>query len=192
MTDDKTTTDDATDDDATDDDGEPDPLEAIRADPAAALRTQEALKAESADYRRRLRKIEAELETTRTASLTDQERAVAEAEQRGRDAALAENGRRLLEAQILAAGAGKLTDPGDALRHLDLEALLELEEGDRELGKRIDGLLTEKPYLAATTGNGAGANGVRQPGARTAPGGAKAADTDGSAWLRHAAKRGRA
>jgi hypothetical protein len=164
-------------------------LEAIRSDPAAAKQTIESLKSEAAEYRRKLRKAEHELERTRTESLSDHERAVAEAEQRGRAAADAEHGRKLLEAQVLAAAAGKLRDPQDAIRYLNLEELLELDEGDRKIGDRIAELVKEKDYLAAANGDTATTRGVRSQGARTTPGDAKASDTDGSAWLRKAAGR---
>jgi hypothetical protein len=186
-------------DDAGDDDGSSsssssdDELEAIRTDPAAARKTMDALKTEAGDYRRRLRKAELELEQLKRASLSDQERAVAEAEARGRQTAEAEHGRRLLEAELRAAAAGKLRDPADALRYLELDDLLELDDGERELelGKRVDELVATKSYLAAANGDaGDGRVGVRSQGARTSPGGAKSADVDGSAWLRKAARRG--
>jgi hypothetical protein len=191
MTDDETTTtdDETTDDDETTEDDEEE-LEAIRADPATAKKTIAALSTEAGDYRRKLRKAELELERVQTEGLSEQERVVAEAELRGRQAAEAEHGRRLLEAQLRAAAAGKLQDPADALRYLDLEALLDEELDDRELAKRVDRLVVEKPYLAVANGDAGGKRvGVRSQGARTAPGGTKEADADGSAWLRKAARK---
>jgi hypothetical protein len=177
-------------DDEQNDDGAEEELEAIRSDPASARKTIKALSTEAGDYRRKLRKAELELERARTEGLSEQERAVAEAELRGRQEASAEHGRKLLEAQLRAAAAGKLQDPGDALRYLDLEALLDEELDDRELAKRVDRLVEDKPYLAVANGDAGGKRvGVRSQGARTAPGGTKEADADGSAWLRKAARK---
>lgn len=180
------------DDDEQHDDDVDAELEAIRSDPAAAKKTIAALHAEAADFRRKLRKAEVELEKARTEGLSEQERAVAEAELRGRQAAEAESGRRLLEAQVLAAGAGKLRDPADAVRYLDLDGLLELDEDDRDLEKRVAKLVDEKPYLGLSdNGDSSGRRvGVQSQGARTKPGETKSADADGSAWLRKAARRG--
>jgi hypothetical protein len=165
-------------------------LEAIRSDPAAAKKTIAALHAEAAEFRRKLRKAEADLERAKTEGLSEQERAVAEAELRGRQAAEAEAGRRLLEAELRAAAAGKLQDAGDALRYLDLDALLEAEPDERELAKAVDKLVEEKPYLAVVTKDEGGRRvGVQSQGARTKPGGTKDTDADGSAWLRKAARR---
>jgi hypothetical protein len=177
-------------DDRQDDDRD-DELELIRTDPEGAKRTIEQLRRENVEHRRKLRKAEQDLERAKTEGLSEKERELAEAEQRGRAAAAAEHGRRLLEAQVLAAAAGKLQDPDDAVRYLDLEGLLELDEDDRELDKRIDRLVDEKPYLGVSD-NGAGRKvGVQSQGARTKPGGTKDTDVDGSAWLRKAARRGR-
>lgn len=191
MTDDDTTT--TTDDDTTDDDTTTDDeLELIRSDPAAARKTIEALKNEAGDYRKRLRKAETDLERLKTASMDDHERAVAEAKAEGRREAAAEAGRRLLEARVLAAAAGKLHDPHDALVHLKLDdELLELDDDElgSELGRRVDALVADKAYLAVTANGDSGRVGVRSQGARTAPGGTKDADADGSAWLRKAARR---
>jgi hypothetical protein len=174
------------------DDTKPDPeLESIRSDPAGAHKTIAALKAEAADYRRRLRQAESERDDAKTASMSEQERAVAEAEKRGRQAAEAEHGRRLLEAQIRAAAAGKLRDPDDAIRYLDVDKLLELDERDRDLDKAVATLIEQKSYLAADTNGATPTTGVRSQGARTQPGGTRAADSDGSEWLRKAARGGR-
>jgi hypothetical protein len=189
--DETTTTDDTTDDDTTTDDDDDTELEAIRSDPAAAKKTIAALHAEAAEFRRKLRKAEVELERARTEGLGEQERAVAEAELRGRQTAEAEHGRRLLEAELRAAAAGKLQDPGDAIRYLDLEGLLEDDVDERELAKRVEKLVEEKPYLAVAKDDSGGGKrvGVQSQGARTAPGGTKDADGDGSAWLRKAARK---
>lgn len=187
--------DDQQDDQQQDDDGEGGEaeVEAIRADPAGAARREAKLRAEAADYRRKLREVEQERDELKRAGLDDTERAVAEAEARGRAAAEAEHARRTLEAEIRAAAAGKLQDPADAIRYLDVDDLLARDDAARELPKAITKLLDDKPYLAVANGDGAaGTRGVRRSsqGARTQPGGDRSTDVDGDAWLRKAAGRG--
>jgi hypothetical protein len=172
-------------------------IDEIRSDPAAAHRRMLGLQSEAGDYRRRLRDVERERDELKRAGLDDQERAVAEAEARGRQAAEEAYGRRTLEAEIRAAAAGKLQDPGDAIRYLDVAALLELDDErdrERELGKAIDKLVDDKPYLAVTNGDGpAPTRGVPRSsqGARSRAGGGTSADQDGNAWMRKAAGRRR-
>lgn len=72
-------------------------------DPRVTKANQEAAK-----YRRELRDTQRELEKLRTASMTEQEKLVAEAEQRGKAAALAGAGARLARAEIRAAAAGRV------------------------------------------------------------------------------------
>jgi hypothetical protein len=79
---------------------------------------------------------------------------------------------RLLAAEVRAAAAGKLADPGDAPRLLDLAQFTPGEDGSYDTGAitaAIDQLVTGKPYLAA------GARGVFQGsgdgGPRGEPGG---------------------
>jgi hypothetical protein len=172
-------------------------IDEIRKDPAGAFRRMLGLQSEAGDYRRRLRDVERERDELKRAGLDDQERAVAEAEARGRQAAEEAYGRRTLEAEIRAAAAGKLQDPADAIRYLDVAALLELDderERERELGKAIDKLVDDKPYLAGTNGDGpTPTRGVPRSsqGARSRAGGGTSADQDGNAWMRKAAGRSR-
>lgn len=201
--DDTTTTTTATDDDtttATDDDDdttttrddEDAALAAIRDDPAATQRLIAGLRNEAAESRRRLRDVTNERDELKRAGLSDAERIEAEAEARGRAAAEAEYARRTLEAEIRAAAAGKLQDPADAIRYLDVDDLLAMDESRRDLTKAIDGLVTDKPYLAVTNGDDAkGTRGVprKSQGVRSGPGGATSDQVDGDAWLRKAAGR---
>jgi len=167
-------------------------LEQIRSDPAAALQTITALKAEASDWRRKLRTTEQERDDLKRAGLDEQERAVAEAEARGRAAAEEEFSRRTLEAEIRAAAAGRLQDPADAIRYLDVDALLE-QDGSADLPKAIERLLADKPYLAVAEEPPPATRGVPRgsQGARSRPGGPSSDAADGNAWLRKAAGRGR-
>lgn len=65
--------------------------------------------------------------------------------------ALAAANERILKAEIRAAAASKLRDPGDALRYLDLSTLTVGDDGETDtaaIGAQIDELLKARPYLA--------------------------------------------
>ena len=64
--------------------------------------------------------------------------------------AIAQANQRVLKAEVRAAASGKLNDPGDALRYLDLTAFEVNEDGEVDstaIGAAIDQLLASKPYL---------------------------------------------
>lgn len=68
---------------------------------------------------------------------------------------LAEANQRILRSEVKAAAAGKLADPGDALRLLDLTTFEVDDDGavdEDEVADAIDDLLKRKPYLAAQGG----------------------------------------
>lgn len=67
-------------------------------------------------------------------------------------AALAKADERILKAEVRAVAAGKLADPADALKFLDLSALEVGADGEVDsaaVTALIDNLITQKPYLAA-------------------------------------------
>lgn len=115
---------------------------------------QRALAAERAarqDADRARKALEKELADLRTQSMTDAEKAVAKAKEEGRTEALAAANERLLKAEVRAVAAGKLADPSDAIRFLDLGDFKVDDDGNvdtKVIGKAIDHLLKEKPYLA--------------------------------------------
>lgn len=62
---------------------------------------------------------------------------------------------RILKSEIKAAAAGKLADPKDAYKFLDLEQFEVDDDGDvdeEEIADAIDDLIKKKPYLAAQGG----------------------------------------
>lgn len=70
--------------------------------------------------------------------------------------ALAKANERILKAEIRAAAAGKLADPADALRFLDLAQFEVGQDGEVDTAAvtaAIEKLATDKPYLAAQGGN---------------------------------------
>ena len=72
--------------------------------------------------------------------------------QKVKDEALKEANVRILKAEVRAAAAGKMTDPADALRYLDLSSFEVGDEGEVDgaaVQSAINDLLKDKPYLAA-------------------------------------------
>jgi Spy/CpxP family protein refolding chaperone len=69
--------------------------------------------------------------------------------------ATAKANQRILRAEVKVAAAGKLTDPSDALRLLDLTQFEVDDDGnvdEDEIAEAIDDLISKKPYLAAAQG----------------------------------------
>lgn len=99
-----------------------------------------------------------------------------------RDEIAADTNARLVRAEVKAAAAGKLADPADAPKFIDLAKIKIGEDGDpdaKQIKKAIEDLLKDKPYLAA---NGQGWGDVGGGGHSTAP-----ADVEpGMGRLRHA------
>jgi hypothetical protein len=76
-----------------------------------------------------------------------------------RDEIAAETNARLVRAEVKAAAAGKLADPADAPKFIDLSAIKIGDDGEpdaKQIKKALDDLLKEKPYLAATGQQGWG------------------------------------
>lgn len=85
----------------------------------------------------------------------EQEYAEAQKAREAEAAALAKANERILRAEVKAAAASKLNDPGDALRLLDLSSFEVGDDGDVDteaIGAAIDDLIKRKPYLAAEGG----------------------------------------
>jgi hypothetical protein len=73
-----------------------------------------------------------------------------------REELTADTNARLVRAEVKAAAAGKLADPSDAPKFIDLAKIKIGEDGEpdaKQIKKAIEELLKDKPYLAA---NGAG------------------------------------
>lgn len=119
---------------------------------------------------REAKRTEAELAKLRESSMSDQEKAI---EQARREARLEANGafnKRLVQADVRAAATGKLTDPEDAIRFLDLDAFGVNDDGDTDkkaITAAVAQLVKDKPYLAAgaTRPTGDADQGARGAGA---------------------------
>ena len=113
------------------------------------------------------RELEAQLAALKASASADTEKADLDAIKaqaiREANAAAAQ---RILRSEIKAAAAGKLADPADAYKFLDLADFEVNENGDvdtAEIADAITGLLTSKPYLkAAQSGPGSADGGVRK------------------------------
>jgi hypothetical protein len=192
--------DDAGDAGGQDDSGKPATLEAALEQLDAERRAHSATRKEATKHRRQRGEAERELEQLRTQGLSDAERVVAEAKRAGRDEAEGEWRDRYLREAVTAAAGGKLRDPDDAYGLLEAAGELgELRELEPEkmrgaAGGRVDKLLEAKPYLAAEDGGREPARGALTGGVQRRlsgrEGGGSSEDT--SAWLRRAARRGRA
>ena len=110
------------------------------------------------------------------ANKSDSEKAIEAARKEADAAARAEvttaYEQRLLEAEVKAAAAGKITDPEDAIRLLNLGELEKNAEGEvdrKTIEAAIADLVKQKPYLAtgAKPGSGSADGGARSSGGVT-------------------------
>lgn len=80
------------------------------------------------------------------------EYAAAQKEKAVYEKAVADANSRILKAEVRAAAAGKLRDPGDALRFLDLSDVTVSDDGETDtaaITAKLDALLQQRPYLSA-------------------------------------------
>lgn len=108
-------------------------------------------------------KAEARAEKARTAELLERierlenggkEDETAKAIREAESAALSKANARILKAELKAAAAGKLADPADAMKFLDLSTFEVDADGNvdaESIGEALDDLIKSKPYLAAAT-----------------------------------------
>ncbi|AGK78629.1 hypothetical protein SFUL_3711 [Streptomyces microflavus DSM 40593] len=98
-----------------------------------------------------------------------------------REELTAESNARIVRAEVKAAAAGKLADPADAPRYIDLSKIKVGDDGEpdaKQIKKAIEELLKERPYLAG-----------KQPWGDVGGGGHESAPADvepGLGRLRHA------
>lgn len=132
----------------------------------------EKWKALSRKNERELKKVQAELEKAQQASMSENERAVAEAKAAGRAEAITELNRERVADKVAIAAAGKLADPSDAAAFLgDLDQFIVSGQIDeRSISKAIDALVAAKPYLSPQPGSGSGEGGPRGGPAPISPG----------------------
>ena len=141
-----------------------------RALAAERNRANEAERAAKA-HEAKLATLTAELEKLRDASRSDAEKAIEKARKEATESArketLAAANRRIVLAEIRAAAGGKLADPSDAVRLLNVDDFTVNDDGEvdaKAISKAIDGLLDAKPYLSvnAKRVQGSADGGARQ------------------------------
>ena len=157
---------------AADDEG--DDLEALR-------RNNEKLKQEQSSLRGRLTKAEKALEETQKAQMSEQEKMLEEAFQKGVAETTTVYATKLLQQSVLRLATGKMADPTDAVKLLDLDDL----DPDHPEGieAAIDELLKQKPHLAVPVNS----KGKIDQGPQGK--GAQPAEPSGNDWLRSVAGR---
>lgn len=135
------------------------PPEGIEALGDAGKKALSAMKEREKAARARARELEREVAELKAAiesrDKSPDEQAIEAARREAEAAALARANERILRSEIKAAAAGKLADPEDAFRYLDL-ADFEVDESGNvdatEIVDAINELLERKPYLSAQGG----------------------------------------
>jgi hypothetical protein len=119
----------------------------------AGKKAIDAMKAERNAARDEARTLRSELDKLKAQiDGREAEHKAAEERQRIQDEALAQANDRILKAEVRAAAAGKLADPGDAMLYIDLSEFEVSSDGavnSAAIARAIDDLITSKPYLAA-------------------------------------------
>lgn len=135
------------------------PPEGVEALGDAGKKALSAMKEREKAARARARELEREVAELRAAieskDKSPDEQAIEAVRREAEAAAIARANERILRSEIKAAAAGKLADPEDALRYLDL-AEFEVDESGNvdtsEISDAIHELLERKPYLSAQGG----------------------------------------
>jgi hypothetical protein len=113
----------------------------------------------NADAARRLAEAErrlAELDTSKTDQEKEIERVRAETIEAARREAMAGANERIIRSEVRAVAGGKLADPEDAIRLLDLDAFEVGDDGEvdaKAIDRAVGQLLKDKPYLSADMAN---------------------------------------
>jgi hypothetical protein len=116
----------------------------------------EKWKALSRQHEKASRNAAGELDKLRKASMTEQEKAVAEAVAKGKSEAFAEFGQRLVEAEVRAAAAGRGIDADALLEGLDRSRFVDAEgEPDRKAIEAYLDRLAPKQAKRLDLGQGA-------------------------------------
>lgn len=146
---DDTTTEETTSDDTETDDSTGDDGEGLGEGGKKAL-AEERRARRAAE--KQAKSMQSELDKLRESTMSDNEKAIEAARAEARTEALQTANGRLLRAGVLTAAAGKLNDPEDAVRMLDLEQFSVDDDGNvdtKPIVKAIDELVKSKPYLGA-------------------------------------------
>jgi hypothetical protein len=167
---------------------QPDPDPPVEGDPPAETGDDPAdvkkLKAALSAERRSRVVAERAAAKLRDEHATDAEKAIDAARAEGRREALGQVAAQMVDAEVRASAAGRLADPADATRLLEVGAFVDGETGEIDragIAAAIDDLIENKPYLrAAPAGNGSTPVPPAPQGTRPGP----AVESDGDAFLR--------
>lgn len=136
--------------------GEPNADEGEKALGDAGKKALDAMKAARNDARAEAAELKAKLEALEAAAAgKEAEHAAAVEAQRVKDEAIAAANERIKKAEVRAQAAGKLNDPADALKFLDLSEFEVDSDGEVDtssIAQAIKDLIEERPYLAAQGG----------------------------------------
>ena len=110
------------------------------------------------EYKDKSSELEAEIAKLKG---TEQQYEESKKAQALKDSLLQQANERIIKAEVRASAAGKLSDPSDALKFLDLSKFSVSEDGEVDsdaIGSAIGELVESKPYLSAKSpiGNGVG------------------------------------
>lgn len=124
-------------------------IEAERKAAKDAEKARRAAEKKAADLEARLSKFEEESKSEQDKAL---DAARKEAEKAARTEERSRADRRILSAELKAAAGTRLQNPADAVALLDLDEFTVDDDGEvdaKAIGKALDDLLAERPYLAA-------------------------------------------
>lgn len=102
---------------------------------------------------KRAKELDGELARLREQTMSDQEKAIEKAKREATAEANKTFNSRLVQAEVRAAAAGKLADPEDAIRFIDLSGIAIDGDGavdKKAIEKELTDLLKARPYLAAS------------------------------------------
>lgn len=138
----------------------------------AEARKHEKRAKENAAAAKRARELEAELNQYREASQSETERAISAARREAEKETAARYTRQLATAEVRAAAGGKLQDPNDAVRLIDLDDHIGQDGSVNtdSLRDAIDQLIKEKPYLGIQKARPASFDGGQRAGSAPANG----------------------
>lgn len=163
--------------------GEPEDVAGLKSALDAERKARQAEERKRKGLERQLGETKTRLDEAEGRSKTDQEKAIdqarREAEEKARKEVFAQANERLVRAEVRAQAAGRLADPDDAVRLLDLSGFSVGDDGEidsKPIAEAIEELVKAKPYLAADakprpTGSGdGGPRGGKPPAPEVRPG----------------------
>lgn len=173
--------------------GKIDTIEQARERIAALEKITSETNKDAANWRKKHRQLEGELTSLREESMGEQEKAIEQARREEREKVTRELRTEIVAAEVQAIAGSRFRDSDDALRHIDLVELVDVDDTNarkRSITRALEQLLEAKPYLAVDNGTDT-SRGARTQGVRTRMSETSSSKDDDSDWLRSARRRGR-